>query len=110
MKSRWNAIWQIASLLVILSVVLVGCQGKKGEKAAEAQTELEIFSWWTSGGEVGALNAVYDIFSEENPTVTVENAALAGGQGQGGNMKALLLASLALAVSMITGIAESILI
>ena len=65
------------------------------EESAEAAPEggegsLEIFSWWTSGGEVEALNAVYDIFSEQYPNVTIENAALAGGQGQGGNMKALL--------------------
>lgn len=51
---------------------------------------MEIFSWWTSGGEVEALQAVYDIFSEQYPDVTIENAALASGQGQGGNMKALL--------------------
>lgn len=59
-------------------------------KVEEAAGELEIFSWWTSGGEVEALNAVYEIFSAEYPKVTIENAALAGGQGQGGNMKALL--------------------
>jgi glucose/mannose transport system substrate-binding protein len=39
---------------------------------------------------VEALNAVYDIFSQKYPGVEVQNAALAGGQGQGGNMKALL--------------------
>jgi len=52
--------------------------------------ELEIFSWWTSGGEVEALNAMYKIFSAKYPDVKINNAALAGGQGQGGNMKALL--------------------
>lgn len=51
---------------------------------------LEIFSWWTSGGEVEALNALYDIFSERYPGVEILDAALAGGAGQGGNMKALL--------------------
>lgn len=51
---------------------------------------LEIFSWWTSGGEVEALNALYDIYRERYPGVEILNAALAGGAGQGGNMKALL--------------------
>lgn len=52
--------------------------------------QLEIFSWWTSGGEVEALNAIYDIYSAQYPDVEIANAALAGGAGQGGNMKALL--------------------
>jgi glucose/mannose transport system substrate-binding protein len=58
--------------------------------AAEAGGALEIFSWWTSGGEVEALNALYAVFSEKYPGVEIQNAALAGGAGQGGNMKALL--------------------
>jgi glucose/mannose transport system substrate-binding protein len=55
-----------------------------------ASDQLEVFSWWTSGGEVEALNALYAIFSEQYPDVEIVNAALAGGAGQGGNMKALL--------------------
>jgi glucose/mannose transport system substrate-binding protein len=80
-------VWLATALVLVLSLGLVGCQGAKGEKV---EGELEIFSWWTSGGEVEALQAVYDIFSAEYPDVTIDNAALASGQGQGGNMKALL--------------------
>ena len=58
--------------------------------AASGENALEIFSWWTSGGEVEALNALYEIYSEQYPDVEIQNAALAGGAGQGGNMKALL--------------------
>ena len=58
--------------------------------AAAGANQLEIFSWWTSGGEVEALNAIYAIYSEKFPDVEVVNAALTGGAGQGGNMKALL--------------------
>jgi glucose/mannose transport system substrate-binding protein len=61
-----------------------------GEAAAAGTGSLEVFSWWTSGGEVEALNALYAIFSAEYPDVEIENAALTGGAGQGGNMKALL--------------------
>ena len=86
MKGIRRISWMVV-LVLALSLVLVACAGAREEKVAG---ELEIFSWWTSGGEVEALNAVYDIFSEEYPDVTIENAALAGGQGQGGNMKALL--------------------
>jgi glucose/mannose transport system substrate-binding protein len=36
-----------------------------GAEAAAGTGALEIFSWWTSGGEVEALNAIYEIFSAE---------------------------------------------
>ena len=58
--------------------------------AAAGAGQLEIFSWWTSGGEVEALNAIYEIYKAKNPGVEIVNAALTGGAGQGGNMKALL--------------------
>jgi len=61
-----------------------------GSSAAAGANQLEIFSWWTSGGEVEALNAIYEIYSAKYPDVEIVNAALAGGAGQGGNMKALL--------------------
>src|SRR5690554_3047991 len=61
-----------------------------GSEAAASSGSLEIFSWWTTGGEVEALNALYEIFSAQYPDVEIQNAALAGGAGQGGNMKALL--------------------
>ena len=48
--------------------------------------KLEIFSWWTSGGEVEALDALYAVFKKDAPTVQIVNAALAGGTGAGGNM------------------------
>ncbi|MCL5999407.1 MAG: ABC transporter substrate-binding protein [Chloroflexi bacterium] len=57
---------------------------------AAAGGKLEIFSWWTSGGEVEALNALYDLYKKKYPGVEIVNAALAGGAGQGGNMKAVL--------------------
>ncbi|RME61925.1 MAG: carbohydrate ABC transporter substrate-binding protein [Caldilineae bacterium] len=60
------------------------------EQAAAGENQLEIFSWWTSGGEVEALNALYAVYSKRYPDVEIINAALAGGMGQGGNMKALL--------------------
>lgn len=69
--------------------------GEAAGGAAAAPTgtvanQLEIFSWWTSGGEVEALNALYEVYKQSNPDVEIINAALTGGAGQGGNMKALL--------------------
>lgn len=56
----------------------------------KASGKLEIFSWWTNGGEVEALNASYTIYKKYFPNVQIVNAALAGGAGAGGNMKAVL--------------------
>lgn len=58
--------------------------------ASGGTNQLEIFSWWTSGGEVEALNALYDIYKKQYPDVEIINAAIAEGVGQGGNMKAVL--------------------
>ena len=46
-----------------------------------AQTKLEVFSWWTSGGEVAALNALFDRYKKLYPGVGVVNATVAGGSG-----------------------------
>jgi glucose/mannose transport system substrate-binding protein len=52
--------------------------------------KLEIFSWWTNGGEVDGLNAMYEIYKAKYPGVEIINAAIAGGSGAGGNAKAVL--------------------
>jgi glucose/mannose transport system substrate-binding protein len=59
-------------------------------RIAAAAGKLEIFSWWTAPGEVEALDALYAAFKTAYPDVEVINAALAGGAGPGGNMKAVL--------------------
>lgn len=76
----------LVSLMLSISTVFVSGT----VVAVQGDGELEIFSWWTSGGEVEALNALYEIYQNQYPNVEIVNAALAGGQGQGGNMKALL--------------------
>jgi glucose/mannose transport system substrate-binding protein len=46
-----------------------------------ALTKLEVFSWWTSGGEVAALDALFDHYKKQFPGVGVINATVAGGSG-----------------------------
>jgi len=55
-----------------------------------ATGKLEIFSWWTSGGEVEALNYLYGDFKALNPQCEIVNSAITGGTASGGNMKAVL--------------------
>ncbi len=51
------------------------------EPANSKGNVLEIMSWWTGGGEAEALDALITGFEAENPGVTIENAAIAGGGG-----------------------------
>ena len=57
---------------------------------AKASGKLEIFSWWTNPGEVEGLDAMFKVLAKEAPDVKVTNAAIAGGAGAGGDMKAVL--------------------
>jgi len=56
--------------------------------AGELTGDLEIFSWWTAGGEADGLNAMYGIFGAQYPNVNIINATVAGGAGS--NAKAVL--------------------
>ena len=46
-----------------------------------AENKLEIFSWWTSGGEAAGLDALFAIYKKQNPGVEIVNATVAGGGG-----------------------------
>jgi glucose/mannose transport system substrate-binding protein len=60
--------------------------GGSGERPADKK--LEIFSWWTAGGEAEGLAAMFDIYREKYPNVLQINATVAGGAGS--NAKAVL--------------------
>ncbi len=46
-----------------------------------ASGKLEIFSWWTNGGEATGLEAMFDVYKQRNPNVEIVNATVAGGAG-----------------------------
>jgi glucose/mannose transport system substrate-binding protein len=102
-KSVWYA---LLTTLVVLAIVMGACTPAEEPTAtvapaaevqpteapttapAEAAGELEIFSWWTAGGEAEGLNAMYEVFSSEHPDVEIINATVAGGAGS--NAQAVL--------------------
>jgi len=49
--------------------------------SAAPKAALEIFSYWTSGSEAAALNALLDLYKAQNPGVEIVNATVAGGNG-----------------------------
>ena len=54
----------------------------------EMPQTVEVFSWWTGGGEAAGLEAMIGVFAEKYPDITFENAAVAGGAGT--NARAVL--------------------
>ena len=54
----------------------------------EMAQSVEVFSWWTGGGEAAGLDAMIGVFAEKYPDIAFENAAVAGGAGT--NARAVL--------------------
>ncbi len=90
------------SLLAVVAMLLTACvppaaaptgaepTAPAAEEAAPAagSAKLEMFSWWTAGGEADGLNAMYEIYKAKYPDVEIVNATVAGGAGT--NAKAVL--------------------
>ncbi len=75
-------LFNIFSLVAGLSLVLAACTTPTATpETPPTRAQLEIFSWWTNGGEANGLNAMYDIYKQGNPDVEIINATVAGGAG-----------------------------
>src|SRR5215217_6787787 len=73
---------------ILLSLGLVAaCGGDDGDEG-ESAGQLEIFSWWTAGGEADGLEQFFATYRKEYEGVKIVNAAVAGGAGA--NAKAVL--------------------
>lgn len=92
-----NNIWiALIAILVMMSLVLSACQ-PQAETPAETQApsggeaaadKVEVFSWWTGGGEAAGLDAMIVVFGEKYPNIEFVNSAVAGGAGT--NARAVL--------------------
>ncbi len=100
--------WFILAVVLIFSLVLSACGG--GQPATPAATaapvateapaateppaqtgaanQVEVFSWWTGGGEAAGLDAMIKVFKAKYPDIEFVNAAVAGGAGT--NARAVL--------------------
>lgn len=71
-----------------LADLLAACGASTATTAASGSGNLEIFSWWTAGGEADGLKEMFGIYTKKYPNVKIINAAVAGGAGT--NAKAVL--------------------
>lgn len=73
---KFYALLLVASLLLVLSIATVA-----SAQDTSLSGDLEIFSWWTGGGEAAGLDALIARFNEMYPNVNIINSAVAGGSG-----------------------------
>jgi glucose/mannose transport system substrate-binding protein len=73
---------KILSMVIVIAFVLAACAPAAGDE------EVEVFSWWTGGGEAAGLDAMIEVFNEKNPDIEFVNSAVAGGAGT--NARAVL--------------------
>jgi glucose/mannose transport system substrate-binding protein len=79
---------------VILALLATACGGAATPtQAPTGGGEVEVFSWWTAGGEAEGLEAMIEVFNAEYPNFSFVNAAVAGGAGT--NARAVLATRLA---------------
>jgi glucose/mannose transport system substrate-binding protein len=66
-------------LIAIAALFAIGQAPLRSEAAGE--NKLEIFSWWTSGGEAAALSELFNVYKKQDSGVAIVNATVAGGGG-----------------------------
>lgn len=85
---------RIVNLVLVLALLMLSAATAVSVSAQTPEGgKLEVFSWWTSGGEADALDALFKEFAKRNPTAEIINATVAGGGGT--NAKAVLQTRLA---------------
>jgi len=81
MKQKSMVLLILIALIIFSSLIFFSCPKGKSN-------EVEVFTWWTAGGEADGLAAMQKIFEEKYPGIKFINAAVAGGAGT--NAKAVL--------------------
>jgi glucose/mannose transport system substrate-binding protein len=81
--------------VAVLALLSVGpAAGSRADPAGtKVASQLEVFSWWTGGGEEAGLKKLITIWNREHRNVPFKNETVAGGAGS--NAKAVLAQRLA---------------
>jgi glucose/mannose transport system substrate-binding protein len=92
--------WRIViAMMVVAALMLAACDSPAPAQpsapasgdpapAATGSSQVEVFSWWTGGGEAAGLDAMIEVFAAQYPDIQFINAAVAGGAGT--NARAVL--------------------
>lgn len=77
---RRRALFVAAVVIVVVAAVAL-YQVSRMRAPAPPAARLEIFSWWTTGGEEAGLLKLFELYRQQNPGVEIINATVAGGAG-----------------------------
>jgi len=80
-RSHRTALAAWVTGVVAMSAVALGCSSDATTKSDSLSGTVEVYSWWTAGGEADGLNALIDTFKTEYPGITFINATAKGGSG-----------------------------
>ena len=86
-----GAMLAVAAVLLLVPAASYGGKNKAEKTAATSQ--LQVFSWWTGGGEAHGLEKLIAIWNKQHPGTPFKNETVAGGAGT--NAKAVLAQRLA---------------
>jgi glucose/mannose transport system substrate-binding protein len=71
----------LTAAVAALALVLAACGDDAPTSATKDTQQLEVVSWWTSGSEAAALDALFAAFKDSNGSVAAINGAVPGGAG-----------------------------
>jgi glucose/mannose transport system substrate-binding protein len=80
----------VVSILMVISFAISACApaAPAAEAPATEAGKVQVFSWWTGGGEAAGLEAMIKVFNAKYPNIEFVNEAVAGGAGT--NARAVL--------------------
>jgi len=81
-RASRNPVLRAALLGVTVALLLAlpaSGYGKSDARSSAKKGQLEVFSWWTGGGEFHGLQALIKIWNKQHPSVPFKNETVAGG-------------------------------
>jgi glucose/mannose transport system substrate-binding protein len=83
-RPRWSkrkSALTIALFGLVAVALVVPAAGQGTRAATDQECQLEVFSWWTGGGEAAGLTKLIDIWNRQNSNCKFKNETVAGGAG-----------------------------